>query len=78
MTGAAFIASGGNSRVAYSVDGASLLIDLLATLCDSNIMMQGQLFDTGATGKVYYSTPFPAKDDDGDRGSFTAAPLLNK
>jgi len=76
MTGAAFTASGGNSQVAYLVDGATLWIDLHASICDSNIMMQGKLLETGAIGKVYYSTPFPARNDNGDRGRFTAAPLI--
>ena len=76
MTGAAFTTSGGDSQVAYLVNGATLWIDLHATICDSNVMMQGELLETGAVGRVYYSTPFPAKDDNGDRGTFTAAPLI--
>ena len=76
MTGAAFTGSGGYSQIAYEIDGATILIDLHANICDSNIMMQGKLHETGAIGTVYYSTPFPAKDDDGDRGTFTAAPLV--
>lgn len=78
MTGAAFTASGGKSQVAYVINGAIILIDLHATICDSNIMMRGKLLETGAVGEVVYSTPFPAKDDNGDRGSFTAAPLIAK
>lgn len=78
MTGAAFTTSGGDSQVAYMVDGATLWIDLHATICDSNIMMQGKILETGAIGKVYYSTPFPAKGDNGDRGRFTAAPLITE
>ena len=74
MTGAAFTASGGDSQVAYRVDGAILWIDLHARICDSNIMLQGKLLETGAIGRVFYSTPFPAKGDNGDRGMFTAAP----
>ena len=76
MTGAAFTGSGGESQVAYEINGANLLIDLHATICDSNVMMRGMLLETGAIGEIYYSTPFPAKDDDGDRGRFTAAPLI--
>ena len=76
MTGAAVTGSGGNSQVAYLIDGATLWIDLNATICDSNVMMQGKLLETGAIGKVYYSTPFPAKGDNGDRGTFSAAPLI--
>jgi hypothetical protein len=76
MTGATFTASGGDSQVAYEINGATLQIDLHASICDSNVMLQGKLLETGAIGKVYYSTPFPSKDDNGDRGSFTAAPLI--
>lgn len=74
-TGAAFTVWGGDSEVAYEINGANLWIDLHARLCDSNIMLQGKLLETGAIGEVRYSTPFPAKDDNGDRGTFTAAPL---
>lgn len=76
MTGAAFTESGGDSQLAYEINGATLWIDLHATICDSNVMMQGKLLETGAIGTVYYSTPFPAKGDNGDRGRFTAAPLI--
>ena len=76
MSGAAFVASGGRAQVAYEINGATLLIDLHASICDSNVMLSGTLFETGAMGKVYYSTPFPAKGDDGDRGRFTAAPVI--
>ena len=76
MTGAAFTGSGGESEIAYEIDGAFLWIDLHARICDSNIMLRGELLETGAIGKVRYSTPFPAKDDNGDRGTFTAAPLV--
>lgn len=76
MTGAAFTGSGGDSDVAYEINGANLWIDLHARICDSSIMLQGKLLETGAIGEVRYSTPFPAKDDSGDRGTFTAAPLV--
>ena len=76
MTGAAFTGSGGDSQVAYEISGATLWIDFHATICDSNVMMQGKLLETGAVGRVFYSTPFPAKGDNGDRGTFTAAPLV--
>lgn len=78
MTGAAHTASGGDSQIAYEINGAALSIDLHATVCDSKVMMQGKLLETGAVGRVYYSTPFPAIDDDGDRGRFTAAPSIAK
>lgn len=76
MTGFAFTTSGGDSQIAYQINGAALWINLHATICDSNVMMQGKLLETGAIGKVHYSTPFPAKDDNGGRGRFTAAPLI--
>ena len=76
MSGAAFTASGGDSQVAYEINGATLWIDLHARICDSNVMLRGKLLETGAIGKVQYSTPFPAKGDNGDRGTFTAAPLI--
>jgi len=76
MFGAASTASGGDSQVAYEINGATLWIDLHAWACDSNVMLQGKLLETGAIGKVYYSTPFPSRDDNGDRGTFTAAPLI--
>jgi hypothetical protein len=76
MTGAAFTGSGGESDIAYEISGAFLWIDLHARICDSNIMLRGELLETGAIGKVRYSTPFPAKDDNGNRGTFTAAPLV--
>ncbi|MEL7185397.1 MAG: hypothetical protein AAFN50_03035 [Pseudomonadota bacterium] len=78
MTGFAFTGSGGDSDVAYEINGANLWIDLHARICDSNIMLQGKLLESGATGEVRYSTPFPAKDDNGDRGTFTAAPLVTE
>ena len=76
MTGLAFTGSGGESDIAYEINGAFLWIDLHARICDSNIMLRGELLETGAIGKVRYSTPFPRKDDNGDRGTFTAAPLV--
>lgn len=78
MTGAAFTGSGGDSEIAYEINGANLLIDLHARICDSNIMLQGKLLETGAIGEVRYSSPFPAKDDNGDRGTFTGAPLVEE
>jgi len=36
-------------------------------------MMQGRIFETGATGRVYFDSPWMS--DDCDIGTFTAAPL---
>ena len=78
MTGAMFTTSGGKSKYAYLVEGAFLWIDLHADICDSNIMLKGELLENGAVGVVRYSTPFPGKNDNGDRGTFTAAPIRNQ
>lgn len=72
LSGPAFTASGGNSQVAYSINGATLRIDLHARLCDSNSMLQGRLLETGSIGRVYHSTMVGGSE----LGSYTAAPIV--
>lgn len=69
---------GGFREVAYEIDGAHISIDLDADLCDSNTMLQGKLLETGAVGRIYFSTPFPSRDVSSDLGTFTAAPLRDE
>ena len=67
-------AIGIGSAVAYEINGAHIWIDLHANICDSNTMMRGRLFETGAMGTVEYSSPW--KGAGHDIGTFTAAPLI--
>jgi hypothetical protein len=63
-------------EIAYEIQGARIWIDLHANICDANTMLQGVLVETGAVGKVYLSTLIAT--DDGELGSFTAAPLITR
>ena len=70
MGGPAFVVMS-TPKVAYEISGAFLSIDLNGGICDSNNMMQGELFESGAAGRIDSVTMFGGPQ----LGWFTAAPV---